>query len=97
MNKTNIYITDNNHLNCVIEKYLSDPNNLNQLDTVGLKELFKYLGPNDFACRAVLKVTNTGTFEEFAKATYLNFTYTDVETREEFVNQLNSRHDPFKV
>ena len=96
MNKPNIYITDNRHFTSVIERYLSE-SNTHSPESVGLSELFKYLGPNDFACRAVLKITDKDLFEEFAKATYLNFTYTDVETREEFVNQLNSRHDPLKA
>ena len=96
MNKPNIYITDNRHFTSVIERYLFE-SNAHSPETVGLSELFKYLGPNDFACRAVLKITDKDLFEEFAKATYLNFTYTDVETREEFVNQLNSRHDPLKA
>ena len=87
MNKSNIYITDNGHFTSVVERYLSDSNTTHSLESVGLTELFKYLGPNDFACRAVLKISNKERFEKFAHDTYLNFVYTNIETREEYLSQ----------
>ena len=82
MNKSNIYITDNGHFTSVVERYLSDSNTAHSLESVGLTELFKYRGPNDFACRAVLKISNKERFD-----TYLNFVYTNIETREEYLSQ----------
>lgn len=87
MNKPNIYITDNEHFTSVVEKYLSKSNTAYSLESVGLTELFKCLGPNDFACRAVLKIINKEHFEKFAHDTYLKFVYTNIETREEFLCQ----------
>jgi len=97
MNKPNIYISDNGHFTSVLERYLSESNITHSLESVGLTELFKYLGPNDFACRAVLKIFNKERFAKFAHDTYLNFVYTDIETREEFANQLNFKLDSQKI
>lgn len=86
----NVYISDVGFFEKTFEKYSKDCNiNLSFEDVVGLKLLFKFLGPNDFAARGVYEIVNKRKFVSFAVQMNVNFTYTKVSSHEEYLASIN--------
>ena len=84
MNDKYAYFTDNGFLERTVEKHFKQIGREGTTEDLGLKLLYKILGPNDFACRAVYEVTNNKEFVRFALYENLNFKYVEAATREEF-------------
>jgi len=84
MKENNVAFNNNDLLERTLEKHLKQIGQEGTFEDVGLKLLFKVLGPNNFACRAVYEVTDNKKFVRFALYENLNFSYTSVSTREEY-------------
>lgn len=86
----NIHIHDKRAFKDNLVKYLQSKNEFDSQSSeeVGLKELFQFLGPNDFSMRAVYHVVDEIKFNTFAKETYLNYNLTTISSFEELQEEL---------
>jgi hypothetical protein len=89
MKENNVVFNDSGLLEKTLEKHLKQISQEGAFEDVGLKLLFKVLGPNNFACRAVYEVTDNKKFVRFALYENLSFFYTSVSTREEYDALIN--------
>jgi hypothetical protein len=89
MKENNVVFNDSGLLERTLEKHLKQISQEGTFEDVGLKLLFKVIGPNNFACRAVYEVTDNKKFVRFALYENLSFSYTSVSTREEYDALIN--------
>lgn len=80
------YFRDNGFLEKTLAKHFKQIGKEGTFKDVGMKFLYKLLGPNDFACRAVYEVIDNNKFVSFVLQENLDFNYISASTLKEFLD-----------